>query len=142
MNLKSGIRTLRRSRVVSALAIVAFALGFGVTHADWIIFDGVLLSPLPYAEPDRIVSASDTQPACATCPASYPKYQDWRARNQVFSAIGGSTEWSFVMTGSGDPVRVRGAKSTASLVDVFGIRPRVGRWFTEDEDRPGGPKVV
>ena len=142
LDLKSAVRTLRRSRFASALAIVAFALGVGVTTAVFSIFNGVLLAPLPYAEPDRIVSVYDTQPACATCPASYPKYQDWRARNQVFSAIGGSTEWSFVMTGSGDPVRVRGAKATASLVDVFGIRPRVGRWFTEDEDRPGGPKVV
>src|SRR4051812_4933268 len=84
----------------------------------------------------------DTQPACATCPASFPKYHDWRERNQVFSAIGGSTGGSFVLTGHGDPVRVRSAQTTASLVDVFGVRPQLGRWYTEDEDRPGGPKVV
>jgi putative ABC transport system permease protein len=142
LDVKSAVRTLVRSRFVSALAIAAFALGIGVTTAVFSIFNGVLLAPLPFAEPDRIVAVYDTQPACATCPASFPKYHDWRERNQVFSAIGGSTEWSFVMTGSGDPVRVRGAKSTASLVDVFGVRPRVGRWFTDDEDRPGGPKVV
>src|SRR4051812_1108120 len=84
----------------------------------------------------------DTQPACATCPASFPKYHDWRERNQVFSAIGGSTGGSFVLTGHGDAVRVRSAQTTASLVDVFGVRPQLGRWYSEDEDRPGGPKVA
>src|SRR5437899_429334 len=142
VDVKSAVRTLVRSRFVSALAIAAFALGIGVTTAVFSIFNGVLLAPLPFAEPERIVAVYDTQPACPTCPASFPKYHDWRTRNQVFSAIGGSTEWSFVMTERGDPVRVRGAKATASLVDVFGVRPRVGRWFTEEEDRPGGPKVV
>jgi putative ABC transport system permease protein len=141
-DVKSAVRTLVRSRFVSALAIAAFALGIGVTTAVFSIFNGVLLAPLPFAEPDRIVAVYDTQPACATCPASLPKYHDWRTRNQVFSAIGGSTDTSFVMTGSGDPVRVRGSSTTASLADVFGFRPRVGRWFTEDEARPGGPKVV
>jgi predicted permease len=84
----------------------------------------------------------DTQPACATCPASFPKYHDWRERNQVFSVIGGSTQASFVMTGHGDPTRVAGVSTTASLADVFGVRPRIGRWYTEQEDQPGGRKVV
>src|SRR5262249_23968404 len=84
----------------------------------------------------------DTQPACATCPASFPKYHDWRERNRVFAAIGGSTGASFVLTGTGDPIRVRGGSTTAPLVDVFAARPQVGPWCTEDEDRAGGPKVV
>jgi putative ABC transport system permease protein len=142
LDVKSALRTVFRSRFVSVLAVVAFALGIGVTTAVFSIFNGVLLAPLPFPEPDRIVAVYDTQPACPACPASFPKYHDWRARNQVFSAIGGSTAASFVMTGSGDPVRVRGASTTASLVDVFGVHPRIGRWYTEDEDRPGGSKVV
>ena len=84
----------------------------------------------------------DTQPACSTCPASFPKYHDWRERNQVFSAIGGSRNWSAVLTGHGDPIQMRGAMTTASLGDVFGVRPQLGRWYSEDEDRPGGPKVA
>ena len=61
----------------------------------------MLLTPLPYPDPDDLVSVFDTQPACATCPASFPKYHDWKDRNQVFAAIGGSTPASFVLTGHG-----------------------------------------
>jgi predicted permease len=142
LDLRLAARTLRRTPFVSALAVLAFALGIGVTTAVFSIFNGVLLTPLPYPDPDEIVAVYDTQPACSTCPASYPKYVDWKTRNQVFSAIGGSTQASFVLTGSGDPVQVDGMSTTASLVDVFGVRPLWGRWYTDQEDQPGGPKLV
>jgi putative ABC transport system permease protein len=142
MDLKVAARTAVRARFVSVLAVIAFALGIGVTTAFFSIFSGVLLAPLPFPQPERLVMVYDTQPACATCPASFPKYHDWRERNQVFSAVGGSTGGSFVLTGAGDPIRLRAATATASLVDVFGVRPQLGRWYTEDEDRAGGPKVV
>jgi putative ABC transport system permease protein len=140
--IRIAVRSLLRARFVSALAVLAFTLGIGVTTAVFSIFNGVLLAPLPYPEPDRIVNVYDTQPACSRCPASLPKYHDWRERNQVFSAIGGSMDGGFVLTGNGDPVRLRGAVTTASLVDVFGVRPQIGRWFSEDEARAGGAKVV
>ena len=89
--MKFAIRTAIRSRSVALLAILAFALGIGVTTAVFSIFYGVLLAQLPYPKPDELVMVYDTQPACATCPASYPKYIDWKTRNQVFSAVGGST---------------------------------------------------
>ena len=114
LDVKVAVRTLVRARFVSVLAIVAFALGIGVTTAVFSIFNSVLLRPLPYPYPDALVAVYDTQPACATCPASFPKYTDWKARNQVFSAIGGSAGGSVVMTGTGEPTRVRGMSTTAS----------------------------
>src|SRR5262245_36415980 len=101
LDLRVALRSVLRARFVSMLALVAFALGIGVTTAVFSIFNGVLLAPLPYADPDRLVMVYDTQPSCATCPASFPKYTDWRQRNQVFSAIGGSQGASFVLTGAG-----------------------------------------
>lgn len=142
LDLKVAARTLVRGRFVSILAILAFALGIGVTTAVFSIFNGVLLEPLPFPEPDRLVAVYDTQPACASCPASFPKYHDWRERNHVFSAIGGLGQASFVLTGHGDATRVNGAATTASLADVFGVKPQIGRWYTEAEDQPGGPKLV
>jgi putative ABC transport system permease protein len=142
LDLKVAARTAARARFVSVLAVIAFALGIGITTAVFSIFNGVLLAPLPFPHPEQLVMVYDTQPACATCPASFPKYRDWRERNQVFSAIGGSTGMSFVLTGHGEPVQMRAARTTASLADVFGVRPLLGRWFSEDEDRPGGPKVA
>jgi putative ABC transport system permease protein len=142
LEIKSAGRTLVRSRFVSVLAIVAFALGIGITTAVFSIFNGVLLQPLPYPHPDQLVVVYGTQPACSTCPASFPKYYDWKTRNNVFSAMGGSTQASFVMTGNGQPARVSGVFTTASLSDVFGVPPQIGRWYTEAEDQPNGPKVV
>jgi putative ABC transport system permease protein len=137
-----ALRTLARGRFVSLLAILAFALGIGVTTAVFSIFNAVLLTPLPYPRSDQLVAVYDTQPACSTCPASLPKYVDWKTRNAVFSAIGGSTQTSFVMTGRGDPERISGVATTASLMDVFRVPPAIGRWYTEAEDQAGGRKVV
>ena len=141
-DVKVAARAVARARFVSVLAVVAFALGIAVTTAVFGIFNGVLLQPLPFPQQDQLVRVFDTQPACTTCPVSFPKYHAWQERNTVFSAIGASTGASRVLTGRGDPVRVSGMTTTASLVDVFGVRPAMGRWYTPEEDRPGGPKVV
>ena len=141
-DLRFGLRTLTRARFVTALAILAFALGIGVTSAVFSIFNGVLLKPLPFPKPEQIVVVFDTQPACSTCPASYPKFIEWKTRNAVFSAIGGATQASFTATGAGDPIRVIGAATTASLAAVFGVAPVLGRWYSDTEDQFGGPSVV
>ena len=141
-DLRFAVRTAVRTKSVAVLAVVAFALGIGVTTAVFSIFNGVLLAPLPFPDPDELVIVYDTQPACATCPASFPKYNDWKTRKHVFAAIGGSTQASFVMTGSGAPEQVSGLFTTASLSDVFRVQPLLGRWYTEQEDQFGGPKVV
>jgi predicted permease len=141
-DLRYAVRTGIRTKSIAILAIVAFALGIGVTTAVFSIFNGVLLAPLPFPQPHELVLVYDTQPACATCPASFPKYHDWKARNQVFAAIGGSTQASFVMTGLGAAEQVNGLATTASLSDVFRVAPQLGRWYAEEEDRDGGPKVV
>ena len=141
-DLRHALRSTLRSPLVSVLAIVAFALGIGVTTTVFSIFYGVLMKPLPYPEPDQLVVVYDTQPACATCPASFPKYHDWKSRNQVFSAMAGATGAGFVMSGHGDPTQVIGQRHTATLIDVFRVQPILGRWFSEAEDQPGARKVV
>lgn len=141
-DLRHAIRVCVRAPLVSTLAIIAVALGIGVTTAVFSIFYNVLLKPLPFPDPEQLVMVYDTQPACSICPASLPKYHDWKSRNQVFSAIGGSSPAGFVLSGRGDPVQVQAMRTTASLVDVFGIRPAIGRWFTEQEDQPNGRKVA
>src|SRR6187402_590803 len=90
--LRYAVRTAIRTKSVSILAVLAFALGIGVTSALFSIFNSVLLAPLPFPDPDQLVAVYGTQPACATCPASFPKYNDWKTRNQVFAAMGGSTQ--------------------------------------------------
>ena len=110
---RHAARACRRAPLVSTLAVVAFALGIGVTTAVFSIFYSVLLKPLPYPDADRLVSVYDTQPACRTCPASLPKFMDWKARNTVFSHIGGSMGQGYVLTGAGEPVRLAAVRATA-----------------------------
>jgi len=141
-DLRYALRTAIRTRSIAILAILAFALGIGVTTAVFSIFNSVLLAPLPFPAPDELVAVFDTQPACATCPASFPKFHDWKARSQVFAAIGGSTQASFVLTGLGAAEQVNGLATTASLNEVFRVTPQLGRWYSDQEDQAGGPKVV
>ena len=141
-DVRHALRSTLRSPLVSILAIVAFALGIGVTTTVFSIFYGVLMKPLPYPNPEQLVIVHDTQPACATCPASFPKYHDWKSRNQVFAAMGGLSQASFVMSGHGDPTQVIGQRGTSTIVDVFGVQPVLGRWFSEAEDQPNARKVV
>ena len=137
-DLRVALRRVVANRWVSSVAVVAFALGIGVTTAVFSIFNGVLLAPLPYPHPDQLVMVYDTQPACATCPASFPKYHDWRTRNQVFSAIGGSTR-ARLRADRPAAIRsqVRGALTTASLVRCV-RRPAAARPLVLRRGRPAG----
>src|SRR5450432_2878120 len=135
------LRALRRRPGFTAVVILTLTLGIGVTTAVFSIFNGVLLTPLVFPNPQQLVAVYDTQPSCPTCPASFPKYRDWVERNRVFSAIGGATGGSFVLTAPGaDPIRLTAVRTTASFFDVFRVSPVAGRWYTEAEDQPNGPK--
>jgi putative ABC transport system permease protein len=81
-DIRYAARTAFRTRSVAILAILAFALGIGVTTAVFSIFNSVLLAPLPFPDPQELVAVYGTQPACATCPASFPKYYDWKTRTR------------------------------------------------------------
>jgi putative ABC transport system permease protein len=136
-------RTFTRNPGFSIVVVLTLMIGIGVTTAVFSIFDSVLLRPLPYPNPEELVRVYDTQPACPNCPASFPKYYDWRERNHVFAAIGGGVVFGTVtLTGSGDPTKLTYAQTTASLMDVFQVRPLLGRWYTSEEDLPHGPQVV
>src|SRR5579871_2788491 len=135
-------RSVWRGRAVTGFAVVAFALGIGITTSVFSLFYSVLMRPLPYPHPDRLVAVYGTQPTCSTCPASFEKYTDWSKRNTVFAAIGGSFTQIVSVTGLGDPHRVSAAGATWTLPDVFEVHPMIGRWFTEPEDRPGAAKTV
>ncbi len=141
-DLRLAWRALLRLRAVNAFAVVAFALGIGITTAVFSLFYGVLLKPLPFPNPDELVIVYDTQPACTTCPASFEKHHDWKTRSSVFAALGGSFTRFMVVTGAGEPERVAAAGATATLLDVFRLNPAIGRWFSAEEDQRGGSKVV
>jgi predicted permease len=140
-----ALRAFAKAPAFTAVVLLTLALGIGANTAVFSVVYGVLFAPLPYPDPGRLAVIYGPQPApsnCPRCPASYTEYVEWRDQNRVFDVIGASVPEDAVMTGRGAPELVPVARATASLFRVLGVQPQLGRWLTEEEDRPEGTKVV
>jgi putative ABC transport system permease protein len=142
-DLRFAFRGFRTRPVFSLTILVTLALGVGANAAIFSVVDSMLLRPLPFAQPDRLVhlweryeTKVDTRSE-----ASYPDYLDWRARNRVFSDLGGYTGGGFLL-GAMQPSMLIGGRVTANFFDVLGVRAAVGRTFIAGEDAVGAPEVA
>ena len=143
-DLRVAIRSSLRDRGVVLIALLSLALGIGATTAIVSTVDAVLLRPLPYREPDRLVMVWEDA-SFAGFPKNTPapgNYIDWQARNRVFEDMAATRPARANLTGDGLPERVLGRRVTASFFSVLGVQPLLGRTFTEDEDRQNAPVVV
>lgn len=139
-----AVRMLRRSPGFTATAVLALALGIGANTAIFTVVNSVLLQPLAYPEPDRLVQLELSSPEGNANITSIPKYIAWKAQTQVFSDVaaydlGGP---GMNLTGSGLPEQLKGLHVSASYFRVFGAATLAGRTLSDEEDRPGGPKLV
>jgi putative ABC transport system permease protein len=139
-----ALRILRRSPGFTATAVLALALGIGANTAIFTVVNSVLLQPLAYPEPDRLVQLEMSSPQGNANITSIPKYIAWKAQTQVFSDVaaydvGGP---GMNLTGNGLPEQLKGIHVSASYFPVFGVLFAVGRPFSDQEDRPGGPKLA
>ncbi|MBI4473313.1 MAG: ABC transporter permease, partial [Acidobacteria bacterium] len=144
-DVRYGIRMLRQSPTFALVAIGTLALGIGTAVGIFTVLNGILLRPLPVQEPDRlavIVSKSLEAPGNAKIPASWTKYQLLRAQSRTFEGLGAYVERDFTVDPGDGPVRVRGARVTAGVFDVFGIAPSPGRTFRVEEDVDGAAPVA
>jgi len=143
-DVRVAIRSSLRDRGVMLLALLSLALGIGATTAIVSTVDAVLLRPLPYREPDRLVMVWEDA-SFAGFPQNTPapgNFIDWQARNRVFEDMAATMPARVNLTGDGTPERVLGRRVTASFFSVLGVQPQLGRMFTEDEDRQKAPVVV
>ena len=135
-----GVRLMRRAPGFAAAAILTVALGIGATTAMFSVVYGVVLQPLPYREPDRLVNLWTTA-LKRGLPRAYvgmANVYDWKARNHVFEDIAAlRAVANFNLTGQGEPERLNGSRVSANLFPVLGVTPLIGRTFTEDEDEIG-----
>ena len=143
-DLKHAVRVLWRSPAFAATAIAALALGIGANTAIFSVVNAVLLQPLSYPQPDRLVALVRHFPEGDGNSVSIPKFMVWREQTQVFQAV---AAYDFEgpginLTGGDRPEQVKGIHASAAYFDVFGAPIAIGRTFTADEDRPGGPHVV
>jgi predicted permease len=139
-DVRYALRSLLREPLFTSLAVVALALGTGASTAIFTVVDSVLLRPLPYAEPERLVVA--LHGAAATGPVSPADYLDYRGAARSFDAIGAAQAWAATLTGGDRPERLAGLQVSTSLFQVLGVSPIAGRTFVDDEDAPGRNRVV
>ncbi|MGC1966291.1 MAG: ABC transporter permease [Candidatus Acidiferrales bacterium] len=143
-DVKYAVRILWRSPAFAATAIVALALGIGANTAIFSVVNAVLLQPLSYSQPDRLVALVRHFPEGNGDSVSIPKFTTWREQTQVFQAV---AAYDFAgpginLTGGDRPEQVQGIHASASYFEVFGAPVMLGRVYTEEEDRPGGPHVL
>ncbi len=143
-DLRYGFRLLLKSPGFTTIAVLALALGIGANTAIFSLVDRVLIRPLPYADADRLVMVWEDA-SFVSFPRNTPapaNFVDWRSQNQVFTDMAASRGRSASLTGDGNPEMIRGLGVTANLFDVLGVRPLLGRRFTEQEDRSGETVVL
>jgi len=135
------LRGLKQTRGFSVMAIGTLALGIAAATSIFSLIDAVLLEPLPFADPGRLVSLQERRGA-RVGPLSGHEVIAWQERNRVFDGIGAYVYSQFTLTGGGDPAVVRAHLVSANYFDVLGTPARLGRTFTSGEDRGGANQVV
>src|SRR5256714_2187227 len=141
-DLRYGTRMLRKRPGFASVVIITLALGIGANTAIFSVINAVLLRALPYPQSERLVVLFETSKEVPTMAVPYPDYLDWRARQTVFEEIAAHMPVGGILTGEGEPERIAGRLVTASFFSTLGVRPRLGRFFDEAEDRPGGERVI
>src|SRR6185503_19055736 len=141
-DLRYAIRMLLKNIGFTVVAVLALTLGIGAVTAIFSVVNTVLLTPLPYAESDRLVFLWEGSPQIERMSVAYPNFVDWREQNTVFENIGVFRRQNYNLTGSGEPERLVGAMMSADLFDVLRVEAAKGRVFINDEDKPGASPIV
>ncbi len=141
-DLRFSLRMLQKSPGFAVIAIATLALGIGANTAIFSIVDGVLLNPLPFPEPDRLMMLNQKEKNFEFASVSYPNFQDWRKDNHTFSSMAISRGYYFSLIGSGTPEQLDGQFISDGYFDTLGIKPLLGRTFTASENLPGAGPVA
>src|ERR1700756_3676891 len=141
-DMRYGVRMLAKNRGFTAIAVVTLTLGIGANTALFSVVNGVLLNPLPYYQPERLVAVYASTPEYPHSSISYPNFEDWRRNNHSFEKIAAFRGDDFNLTGMGEPERLEAEMVSAEFFPVLGVNPIRGRVFTEQEDRLCGTPVA
>jgi putative ABC transport system permease protein len=143
-DLRYAIRASLKKPAFIAIVVLALAIGIGANTAIFSVVNAILLRPLPFKNPDRIVMVwmDNGKLKVDQDWHSYPNYVDYRDQSSTFEEVAAFNDRSFNLTGTGEPVRVIGAWSTANLFSVLGVDPVQGRTFSVEEEEPGKDLVA
>ncbi len=142
-DLRYGARMLWKQPGFTLIAVITLALGIGGNTAIFSVVNTVLLRPLPYEDPDRLVVIQETRlpqfPQFSVAPGNF---LDWQKQQTTFTQIEAYTGIPFNLTGMAEPERLRGVRMTAGLLPMLGVKPALGRDFLAEEDQPGKNNAV
>ncbi len=141
-DLRYGARMLRKSPGFTAVALLTLALGVGANTAIFSVVNAVLLRPLPYKDPERLVRLSEYHEKAPGMSVSYPNYLDWREQQTSFELMAATRPGAYNLSGEGEPERLAGSHISPEFFKVLGVEPALGRSFTEEENRPGAGRVA
>jgi len=141
-DVRYGLRMLAKNPGFTAVAVLALALGIGANTAIFSVVNGVLLRPLPYPEPARLMMIYESTAEFKHNAVAYPNFLDWQRDNHSFTDMAAFRGDDFNFTGAGQPEHLRGELVSASLLPVLSVNPLLGRNFLLREDRQGSGGVV
>ena len=124
------------------MAIITLALGIGANTAIFSVVNAVVLRPLPYAEPDRLMTLWETMPGTDQRSVAPGNFVDWKAQNKAFEDLAATFYANFNLTSDGEPDRIDGATITSNLMSVLGVSAQLGRTFQADDDEHQDRHVV
>jgi predicted permease len=142
-DIRYAVRQLRKSPEFAAVAVITLALGIGANTVIFSVVNGVLLSPLPFPQPDQLVTLHENKPNFEGGSLSYPNFRDWQKDNHSFSSMAISRTYAFSLTGAGEAEQVNGEFVSSDFFPVLGVNPVIGRAFAQGEDEVGaGPAAL
>jgi putative ABC transport system permease protein len=141
-DLRFGARTLRKSPGFALVTVLTLALGIGANTAIFSVVYGVLLNPLPYKEPSRLVLLNETTPKVGKVSVSYPNFLDWRAQSSQFAQMAAVCGVGFNFAGVTQPESISGEAVSSNFLSLLAVKPLLGRDFYPAEEKPGAAPVV
>jgi putative ABC transport system permease protein len=143
-DLRYGARMFWKNPGFTLIAIITLSLGIGANTAIFSVINGVLLSALPYPQPEQLamVWCDNKRQGIPDDITSYPNFVDWRDRNKTFQGMAGMIPSNPHLTGVGEPEEIRAAIVSINFFQVIGVGPTLGRGFTAEEERQGSDRVV
>jgi putative ABC transport system permease protein len=141
-DVRYGFRLLLKSPGFTVVAVLTLALGIGANTALFSVINGVLLSPLPFPQSDQLVTLHENKPNFEGGSVSYPNFRDWQKDNHSFSSVALARTYAFSLTGAGEAEQVTGDFVSSDFFPLLGVKPVIGRTFTEDEEPVGAGPVA
>lgn len=141
-NLRYGIRILAKNPGFALMAILTLAIGIGANTSIFTVLNSVLLRPLPYREPDRLLILSERDSKFDSESVAYQNFQDWKAQSHSFEDVALFRRRAFTITGDRGPEHIDGREVSAGFFTLLGLRPALGRDIRPDEDREGANPVA